>query len=98
MIAQHDLVNKYNKLYVQLRNYIWNFNQVEKIADLEIAIYRACPDIHEIRAALSKLYLECVEVIREDEELKSAYDSLKTLADGDDSIYTMLNKVDEVLK
>jgi hypothetical protein len=98
MIGQHEIVNLYNKLYICARNYIWNYYQVETLADLEIAIYKACPNIVEIRSALTRFYLACLDVIREDEEFKKAYEALNELLDSDDQIYTMLNKVGEVLK
>lgn len=97
MIGQHEIVNLYNKLYVCARNYIWNYYQVETLADLEVAIYKACPDIVEIRSALTRFYLACLDVIREDEEFKQAYEAMKDLIDSDKTIYTMLNKVEETL-
>ena len=96
MIGQHEVVNAYNKLYECAREYIWNYYQVETLADLEIAIYRACPDIVEIRTALTRFGLACVEVLREDEEFNKKYEKLKDLVDSDETMYTMLNQVDEV--
>ena len=96
MIGQHEFVNAYNKMYAQARNYIWNYYQVETLATLEIAIYKACPDLVEIRAALTRFYLACVDVLREDEEFSKTYEVLKELVDCDEPIYTMLNQVNEV--
>ena len=98
MVGQHEFVNAYNKLYEQARNYIWNYYQVETLAGLEIAIYRACPDIVEIRAALTRFALACMDVLREDEEFKKKYEKLKDLAESDEVLYTMLPKVEEILK
>ncbi len=97
MIGQHELVNAYIKLYKQARNYIWNYYQVETLASLEIAIYRACPDILEIRSALNRFYLSCINVIQQDEEFDDAYQALKQLADSDEPVYTMLHEVEELL-
>ena len=58
MIAAAILQSAYNDLYTKLRNYIWEYDTVVKIADLEVATYMAFPDIDNIRRAFSKLSVD----------------------------------------
>ena len=97
MISQKELLNAYNNLYSSARAYIWNFYQVETIAELETATYKACPNVVEIRSALTRFQLACKETLRTDEEFQKAFDNFQKLIYEDDIIYTPINKVQEVL-
>ena len=49
MISAKQIQNAYVDLYEKLREYIWPAHVVSKIADLEISVYRAFPDLIEIK-------------------------------------------------
>lgn len=98
MISCYDLQNRYVNLYKNLRNYIWDFETVKCIANLEIACYELFPDIRDVRSCLSKLKLRIQDIYKEDKELASSFDALQNIADSDDSTYCKLNQVTEVLQ
>lgn len=97
MISCHDIQNTYNKLYAEVRRYLWDFAAVEALANLEIACYKTCPDLHEIRTALDQLSYYTHDVATEDEDLSAAVEALRELIDSDDTTYAKLNKVNEVI-
>lgn len=98
MISYADIRVCYNKLYEEIRKYIWDFHTVEALADLEIACYQTCPDISNIRYCLSELHTHISSLFTEDEELQRAYEALHDLIYSEDEYYVKLNKVQEVIE
>lgn len=98
MLSYNELQSAYVDLYIQLRKYIWDFRTVEHIANLEIAVYRAFPDIADVSQRLNELNLDIRSILSEDEDLKSAIDAFKEVLNTDDSLYAKLNKVREVIQ
>lgn len=97
MVSSADIRNAYIQLYSELRRYVWPYETVELIADLEIAAYTAVPDMAELSTALRSLHSECIEECREDEELAQAFDSLDKLTSDNPQPYLALNIVKEVI-
>ena len=97
MISFADIQVAYNNLYKQVRKYLWDFQAVEALADLEIACYRTCQDLHEISSALNRFVTYTLEVRREDADLDKAINDLQSLIDSDTSTYAKLNRVNEVI-
>lgn len=98
MISYADIQHAYNKLYAEIRRYMWEFQAVEALADLEIACYKTCQDLPEIRTALSKLELYTHEVQNEDEDLDKAFQKFHEILDDADETYVKLSKVNEVVQ
>lgn len=99
MLSSRELQSAYVKLYIQLRRYIWDFSIVEKIANLEISVYRTFPDVKEVYDNLEELRSYIHEVASEDEELESALSNFSELMDSEDnSLYAKLNQVREVIQ
>lgn len=98
MINCADLQLAYNYLYSELRKYFWSFEAVEALANLETATYRACPDLSEIKHALTQMKYYAYQTLFEDEDLKDAFESFEELLDSDDTTYMKLNKVNEVIQ
>ena len=94
MINIHDIQLAYNELYRCIREYIWDIKTVEKLAELEIAVYQTCPDIYEIRKQFSLLRIETREIEDEDEDLHAAYEDMSELILSSDETYVKLYKVD----
>lgn len=83
-------------MYTQLRNYIWGFNAVERLANLEIEVYNSFPDISKIQSNFNALYIDVKDVFEEDEELAEAVNSFKELIESvEDDFYLKLDKVQE---
>lgn len=97
MINVSDIQRAYNYLYECIRNYIWGIATVEKLADLEIAVYKTCPDIRDIQWKLSKLRSDTREMEMEDEDLQGAYDAMEELLSSSDIPFARLYQVQEVI-
>jgi hypothetical protein len=89
----------YVELYTCLRSYIWDFETVELISNLEIETYRTFPDVEKMRGFLTKLKREvrATDVLNEDEELAEAFDNFEEIINETDEVYAALNVVDRVV-
>lgn len=97
MISAKKLQNQYNSLYIQIRKYLWPFETVQLLADLEEAIYKKFPDLNQISSILDKLRLRITSEFEDDEELKSEFDRLHDLVQSDDTVFSKLDQVNEVI-
>lgn len=97
MISYAEIQNAYNKLYVEIRKYIWDFATVAALADVEIAIYQTCQNLPDIRVKLSRLKSQLMDVLYTDEALKKRLEYLEELV-YDDEVYVKLNMVNEVVQ
>lgn len=98
MISSAKIQHEYNRMYKQIRKYIWDFSAVEALADLEVEVYRLCPDIYSIRDRLSNFRLFTREVEFEDEELQRAIDKFEDLINEDDTPFAKLWQTKEVIQ
>ena len=98
MINSLDIQNAYNELYAQVRKYFWDFSAVDALADLEIACYKACPDLIEVDRAFKRFRPYLHAVISEDDDLAQSVDEFEDIIDVEDSVYIKLNKVNEVVQ
>lgn len=98
MIAAAILQNAYNDLYIKLRNYIWEYETVVKIAELEVATYMAFPDIEDIRYAFSRLKSDVrdSDIYADDEELQQSLDDFEEKLEGADQLFYELMAPEEV--
>lgn len=97
MISSITIQTQYQKLYSALREYLWPFDTVELIADLEIACYQAFPAIEDVKSRISNLRREISSVLKDDEELRTQFDEFEEMLNGQDTVYLTLNKVKEVI-
>ena len=97
MISSVVIQTQYQKLYSALREYLWPFDTVELIADLEIACYQAFPAIEDVKSRISNLRREISSVLKDDEELSTQFDEFEEMLNGQDTVYLTLNKVKEVI-
>lgn len=97
MLNSADIQLAYNKLYIQLRKYFWDFQTVELIAQLEVECYQSFPTIFKIRNIYSKLSQRIRSTTAEDEEFTKACKAFSRLITDNDTIYRQLDKVMEVL-
>lgn len=79
MTSSVIIQNKYISLYKLLRNYLWNFQTVEDIAELEMECFRALPDVDRIKMKLNAVSNAAIYVIRDDDKLKECLDSFYAL-------------------
>lgn len=97
MISSSIIQREYNRFYKEVRKYIWGFQAVEALADLEISVYRRIPDMFEIQDNLNKFRQYSKEVELDDEEFVKAADRLQDLLDENEEPYAKLYEVREVL-
>ena len=98
MITSSEIQYAYNKLFIQMRLYVWDFSVVEKLVDLEISIYKAIPSIIDIKKCLKALKRDIWDTVKADEtgEFKRAFTKLENLVEKEDSAYYKIRKVQEV--
>lgn len=77
-----DIQNKYQKLYVFLMEYLWDYKVVEALANLEISCYKTFPDkdemlkyLNELRRGIQATYNELSE--DDEPEFEKAYTALE---------------------
>lgn len=97
MISSKKIQKAYNDLYEAVRKYVWPFQTVEQIADLEIASYQAFQDLKGLKDKYNKLYSSCQSQIGEDEDLKKAFDDYKEVIDSDNTVFVKLHQVRETV-
>ena len=97
MINSITIQTEYQKLYAQVRRYLWPFDVVEILAELEIACYQAFPSVQDIREKFSKLQRELSDTAKNDEELQKSLTDFENVINSDDTTYLTLNKVREVI-
>lgn len=92
MISAKQLQSSYNNLYECLRNYIWPYDVVNTIAELEISVYNTFPSTSEILIHFSRLRNFCKMYLSKDKELtKSLLSFDNTLKQADSGIYAKLD-------
>lgn len=96
MISQNEIQSLYMNLYEQVRKYLWPFNIVVHIADLEIECYKAFPELLTLRDRLKVLEYDMASVSREDEELTQAFEDFSKALEDVESVYNKLNSFHEV--
>lgn len=90
MISSKELQNKYIKLYTELREYIWPTNTVEFIAELEIEVFSAFPNMDRVRKIFSNLKQSIIDhgldlSDEDNEDLSEKLESFQNLLDSDDT-------------
>lgn len=100
MVSGNDLQNAYFDLYSELRRYIWSYQDVKTLANLEIEIFKRFPDVDQIRKYLNLMEMSARFVTNDDEDIKLAFQDFKDVLDSIESnedIYAKLTEVEEAL-
>ena len=87
IVSSVDIQNAYQKLYVYLMDYLWDYKVVEALANLEIACYKTFPDkdemlkyLNELRKGIQATYNE---LSKDDEpDFEKAYSRLSDTIDN----------------
>lgn len=101
MLTSQIMQQCYIDLYKELRRYIWDYDTINDIVNLEISTFQAFPDISEVQKYLNLVKLDIKSTVPEDEEL---YDAVEAFADKlaelstSDDVYHKLPQVEEVIK
>lgn len=97
MILSTSLQNAYVDMYKEVRNYIWGIDVVEKLAELELSVYQALPDITDIKKKFNTFYSYVKTTAKEDNELQGALQAFRDMLDSADDVALKLTKVQEVI-
>ena len=94
MINSVRLQDAYINLYSELRKYIWRFDIVELVADLEVAVFTRFQNINRVNEVITKLYSEIKDLITEDDDLNEAFNKFFDIIQDADTVYVkILNTV-----
>ena len=104
MITSSDIQVKYEKLYEFLMGFLWEFQVVQSLANLEIAIFKRFPDkeemlkyLTELNRGISYTYNDLADEDKAD--FKEAYEDLETAINDfdDETAGCELYSVEEVI-
>ena len=90
MINSVRLQDAYINLYSELRKYIWRFDIVELIADLEVAVFTRFQNINRVNELITKLYFEIKNLITEDDDLNEAFNKFFDIIQEADTVYVKI--------
>lgn len=98
-ITAASLQTAYNKLYAQFRNYVWEFDIIESLVDLEVEVYQTFPDIDSIKSKYKKLKQEVsyTGAFQYYDELKEVFDAFEESVDDADGLYANIKSFKEVV-
>lgn len=89
------LKDKYNNFYAAMRNYVWDFDTVKLLAEIEELCYTSFPDKGKLQGLLNKIKSKFNSL--PDEALKDAYHDLVDLLSKSDTFYTKLSIPQEAI-
>ena len=103
IITSSDIQVAYTKLYACMMNYLWDFNTVKNLANLEIAIYKRFPDKEEMEKYINLLEHDIDDTFNnpeysDSEDFKKRFNVLKDYIENYDDtgydIYTVESRLD----
>lgn len=102
VITSSDIQVKYEQLYHFLMGFLWEFQTVQAIANLEIAIFKRFPDKEEMQRCLRELKQDIIytanELAEDDEaEFKETVEDLEQAIEDYDNAGFELYGVEEVI-
>lgn len=98
MLSSIKLQSAYIDLYTALRKYIWDFKTVEKLADLEVAVYQTFPDMQSVSTCFNALNADVQAAQLDDNDLDTAIQRFADTITTNDTIYVSLHQVNEVIQ
>lgn len=92
MISSSILQDAYINLYASMRNYIWNFDVIEALAEFEVEVYMTFPKIDVLKQKYNLLNSLVVysDVYNDDNALQTAFKEMESLLDDTDAFYADL--------
>lgn len=98
MTQTSEFQNAYNYLYECMRKYIWDYDVIEALADVEVKSYQRFPNTRELSESVARLkYLVSYYDI-EDKELMDAISAFDELDSEQEELYSKIDSFQEVLQ
>ena len=95
-LTSQELRNAYESFYVSMRNYLWPYDVLVELSNVEVDIYKAFINMSELEMHFAKLQTSIKDACKEDEELRKATKRLANLIDSRDvEIYHKVFRVSE---
>lgn len=96
-VSSQDLRNEYVKFYNEVRRYLWPFQVLKDLAEIETNIYSAFMDVDKLRVDFAKLRKAMKDVLKDDKPLSTEVEKMQNLLDSDNpGSYFRLPRVNEV--
>lgn len=71
---------------------------VQEICNLELACYKAIPDLNDIRVSLRRVKQSAMNIVREDEELQEAFEDFESALEDETDVCLKINVMEEIAK
>lgn len=91
-----ELQNGYESLYECMMQYVWDYNTVSHLVDLQLSIFKAFPDVLEIKSNFSKLFRDITPEFEQDKDLEEAANSFQSLIDETEDTFTDIMILEEI--
>lgn len=97
LLSSQDFQNCYERLYKQVRNYLWPYDVLVDLANFEANVYSTFIDMDKLRVDFEKLKKSMKAEIKEDEDLAKMFDKMSKLVYDDEAgYYAKIRQVNEV--
>lgn len=99
MVNSKQLQNLYNDMYKIIRERLWPISVIEALANVEISIYEAIPDLSTVRKWITSLEREVIQYSDKSEYLDDLLISIRDIIEYiDDGLsFLKLDVVTEVI-
>ena len=85
----NQLKTAYNRMYAVLSDYIWDYDIVEALVDVELETYKIFPDIESLRNKLRSLRM----LVRQTADESRILDAISTFSDAVDDVEEVYAKI-----
>lgn len=85
----NQLKTAYNRMYTVLSDYIWDYDIVEALVDVELETYKIFPDIESLRNKLRSLRM----LVRQTADESRILDAISTFSDAVDDVEGVYAKI-----
>ena len=85
----NQLKTAYNRMYDVLSDYIWDYDIVEALVDVELETYKIFPDIESLRNKLRSLRM----LVRQTADESRILDAISTFSDAVDDVEGVYAKI-----
>ena len=100
VVSSQDFRNTYEKFYSEIRKYLWPYDALKVLGDIEVDIFTSFIDMPKLSNDLTKLSSFIKETMKEDEDLNKQYyelvDMVAKAQEPDTMTYSRLGKVNEI--
>lgn len=85
----NQLKTAYNRMYAVLSDYIWDYDIVEALVDVELETYKIFPDIESLRNKLRSLRM----LVRQTTDESRILDAISAFSDAVDDVEGVYAKI-----